>query len=67
MAHLLLHEPLGIVELDQVRHIGMPQTVQIQLLRQAGSGTSSLEGLVQPPKRDPAAPLGHPQRRVLPR
>lgn len=65
MTYLLLDEPLGVVELDQVRHIGIPQTVQIQLHRQTGGGSSSLEGLVQPTKGDPAAPLRHPQRRVL--
>ena len=59
---LLLDESIGVAELQQVRHIGMPEAVQRQILRQAGLVPQLRESSVEITGRQSGAAFRHPQR-----
>ena len=58
MASLVLDEPLGVAELQQVSDVAVPQAVQVQLSRQPGCGAGPGERHVSAPQPDPRPPLG---------
>ena len=64
VADLDLDEPPVHPVLGQVRDVGMPQAMDHQSRRQAKSSPVALEPVVDLRRPDPAAALGHPQRRV---
>ena len=60
MADLFLDEPLRIVELNEVRDVGMPKAVQIQDRIQPGRVPGLCESDVNPTPVQPPPPLGDP-------
>ena len=62
MPDLLLDESVGVAELEQVRHIRMPEAVQRQGLRQAGLVPQLREPPVEIAGRQSGAAFRHPQR-----
>ena len=65
MTDLLLDEPFGVAELDQMGHVGMAQAVQAQVLIEADLGSELGESFVEVAQRHPGQPLGDPQRGMV--